>query len=205
MIRKYGHSLQRSMIIYFLLIGFASCLVGVEFIVDTNNKELRTQLSENFNRLSKGEIEHNEAFHPIDVLRNKAVIMVGVILVVVIIVLSMLIKNITEPLQHMIEVSKEISRGDLSQTVSINTMNELSELGAVINELTSNLQELLLLSKDLCRSGEKFIQGLSEFADCGNPQCDALKQIADEKEALLARIRTLSNIIEGFQIFRIGH
>lgn len=41
---KAKHSLQRTMIIYFLLIGFASLLVGVEFIVDTHGQELKDEL-----------------------------------------------------------------------------------------------------------------------------------------------------------------
>ena len=80
-----------------------------------------------------------------------------------IIVLTMFIKNITEPLQHMIEVSREISSGDLSQTIKIDSNNELSELGNVINEMSSNLQEMILLSKTMCSSGEIFYAQVSDI------------------------------------------
>jgi hypothetical protein len=101
------------MIIYFLLIGFASSLVGVEFILDTQKQELRYELLEGFQKLSRDEIRFEDAFQPIRMLRNKAIVMVVVILCVVVIVLTMFIKNITEPLQP-IDVSREIARGDLS-------------------------------------------------------------------------------------------
>ncbi len=54
---KAKHSLQRTMIIYFLLIGFASLLVGIEFIVDTHGHKLKDELILNLEKYSKKEIE----------------------------------------------------------------------------------------------------------------------------------------------------
>ena len=93
---------------------------------------------------------------------TKSVLMVALFLVVVLILLTMFIKNITEPLQHMIEASKLIAVGDLSQTVSISAKNELAEMGNTVNELTSNLQEMLLLSKDMCASVDQFTGEISD-------------------------------------------
>jgi len=38
---KSKYSLQRTMVIYFLLIGFAALFVGVEFIAETHGQEIR--------------------------------------------------------------------------------------------------------------------------------------------------------------------
>ncbi|MDM8538309.1 hypothetical protein QUF70_16260 [Desulfobacterales bacterium HSG17] len=74
------YSLQRTMIIYFLLIGFASLLVGVEFIAETNGPELKKSILKNFEKYSNHEIGQEELFKPIDRLRNKAVLMIVIIL-----------------------------------------------------------------------------------------------------------------------------
>ena len=142
------------MIIYFLLIGFASLLVGVEFLAETQGERLREELLSNFKQYSNKKISEDSLFQPIDRLRSKAILMIVVVLFVVVIVLMMFIKNITEPLQHIIEMAQDISKGDLSQTIEIKSNNELAKLGNVINELSSNLQEITLLSKNLCQSGE---------------------------------------------------
>ena len=151
------YSLQRTMIIYFLLIGFASLLVGVEFLAETQGAKLREELLSNFKQYSDKKISEDALFQPIDRLRNKAILMIVVVLCVVIVVLTMFIKNITEPLQHMIELAQDISKGDLSQTIEIKSNNELAKLGNVINEMSSNLQEITLLSKNLCQSGDDFV------------------------------------------------
>ncbi len=163
----YKGSLQRTMIIYFLMISFASFLIAAEFIYDTHSEELRTELTQNFERLHGGEIQPNAAFQPIQALRDKAALMVALFLAVVLILLTMFLKNITEPLQHMIETSKLIAAGDLSQTVSIRAGNELAEMGNTVNELTSNLQEMILLSRDMCAAVDEFTGEISDVLNHG--------------------------------------
>jgi methyl-accepting chemotaxis protein len=191
------------MIIYFLLIGFASSLVGVEFILDTHKKELRYELLDNFQKLSKGEIQFDDAFQPIRTLRNKAIVMIFVIMCVVMIVLTMFIKNITEPLQHMIDMSKAIARGDLSQTITIATSNELAELGNVINDLTINMQEMILLSEGVCSSGTEFIQEVSALLPSGHLEADSIARLQTGLEVHGRRIRMLEEIIQDVRLFRI--
>lgn len=110
---RSGYTLQRTMIIYLLLIGFASLLVGVEFVVDTYGVEFEKEVRSDFKGNPNNEAGTDKVPCPIDRLRNKALLMVGIIMFVMIIILTMFIKNITEPLQHMVETSKEISKGDL--------------------------------------------------------------------------------------------
>ena len=155
--RSNRYSLQRMMIVYFLLIGFAALLVGGEFASDAGSPRLKDDLLRNFEKCKNGEMPESRVFEPLVRLKNKAFLMIGIILVVTIIVLFMFIKNITGPLQHMIEVSERISGGDLRRTIRIHSGNELAALGNVINELSSNLQEILLTSKGVCLSGKHFI------------------------------------------------
>jgi HAMP domain-containing protein len=152
------NTLQRTMIIYFLLIGFASILVGVEFLIDFQRGELKTEILENMLRYGQDQQYHTAILAPIDRMRSKAMLMVIIIMSVMLIVLTMFIKNITEPLQHMIRVSEKISSGDLRQTIRIDARNELSHLGMVINEMASNLQEITMLSKRMCAGGHGFVQ-----------------------------------------------
>jgi methyl-accepting chemotaxis protein len=200
---RYRSSLQRTMIVYFLLIGFASALVGVEFIYDTHRPELHQELVDNFARMSKGEASSQDALKPIRTLRNKAMAMVAMILVVVVIVLTMFIKNITEPLQHMIDTSREIARGDLSRTITITTGNELSELGNTINDLATNMQEMILLSEEVCSSGTDFLQELTWLVDAGHITGGDVSQLRTVMATHASRIRLLAEIIQDIRLFRI--
>ena len=203
---KIAHkgSLQRTMIIYFLMISFASFLIAAEFIYDVHSKELRTELIQNFEKLHSGEIQPDAAFQPIRALRNKVVLMVALFLVVVLILLTMFIKNITEPLQHIIEASKLIAVGDLSQTVSIRARNELAEMGCTVNELTSNLQEMLLLSKDMCASVDQFTNEISDMLDSRNIDQEKTEDLQYKIHLLNSKTKLMNDIIFHCKFFGMG-
>jgi methyl-accepting chemotaxis protein len=161
MVAKARHTtLQRTMIIYFLLIGFASMLVGIEFWADFRGGTLKSEIWHNLEQYENHQITRDQVLAPIDRLRSKAILMVVIIMVVMLIVLTMFIKNITEPLQHMIQLSRKISAGDLSQTVRVDANNELADLGHVINEMASNLQEIILLSQRICDDGRMHVENV---------------------------------------------
>ncbi len=200
---KSKYSLQRTMIIYFLLIGFASLLVGVEFLTDTNSPELKKNLISNFEKYSDNQMEIDKVFAPIDELRNKALLMIGIIMFVMIIVLTMFIKNITGPLQHMIEISKKITKGDLSQTITIDSDNELAELGNTINEMSSNLQEIILLSKNMCLSGKDFVDRTSFIMDRQQLNTNEIRQVGNEIMNLKKEIDMLNELMDFFSFYTV--
>lgn len=200
---KSNYSLQRTMIIYFLLIGFASLLVGMEFLLETHGPKLKEKLISNFEKHSENQMEIDEVFIPIEKLKNKALLMIAVIMAVVIIVLTMFIKHITEPLQHMIESSKKISEGDLSQTIRIQSNNELSELGNMINEMASNLQEIILFSRYTCLVGNDFIKKTSSLLKCREVNHDDLRKISENIISLKREFGLLHGFVDEFYLYSI--
>jgi len=200
----YKGSLQRTMVVYFLLISFASFLIAAEFIFDVHSKELRTKLVQNFEKLSSGEIQPDAAFQPIQALRDKSVLMVALFLVVVLILLTMFIRNITEPLQHMIETSKLIAGGDLSQTVSIRAGNELAEMGNTVNELTSNLQEMILLSRDMCTALDEFTGEIFDVLDSREIDLEKAEDLQNKMHLLGSKTKLMNGIILHCKFYGMG-
>ena len=200
---KFRYTLQRTMIIYFLLIGFAALLLGIEFITETYNSELRGAWLAHIEKIVGQPIDSPDIFQPIDQLRYKAVLMIGIIMSVVVIVLMMFIKNITGPLQHMIEKSNEISNGDLSQTISIDANNELADLGGVINEMSSNLQEIIHFSQNTCISGQKLISDTATLLDQSSLRAEELLETKGKLAELDSELATLKNIVDCFKFYSI--
>jgi methyl-accepting chemotaxis protein len=198
-----SYSLQRTMIIYILLIGCAALLVASEFVWETHSITLKRELSQNFQRYTIGELDEGQIYGPLVKIRNKAMMMVGVILVVVVIVLTMFIKNITEPLQHMIDVSKAISAGDLRQTTGIETRSELSQLSAAIDDMSTNLQEIIMLSRSVCDSANKVVGNtmvLMKDETICSPSSQAIIQQLKRLESELAM---LGQVIDFFKLYSV--
>lgn len=113
---------------YFLLIAFATILIGIEFYFELDNEH--------------GQKIYDNTTQPLDNLRNKILIMFAVLSIVVAIVLTMFIRNITSPLCKMAVVARHINEGDLTQSVVIDNHDEIGEVGLAINELANNLHEV---------------------------------------------------------------
>lgn len=200
---RYKGSLQKTMLIYFILIGFAAAVISIEFISEVNNKDLRVELSQRISKLSNGQMEFDEAFSPIQRIANKAILMVCLLMVVVLILLIMFIKNISEPLQHMIEVSKIIAAGDLGKTIDISTNNELSEMGNTVNELTSNLQEMILLSKEMCTAVEQFIEKMSGVLHGHGIDNNSLEDMKRDAANLDSKVQFIKRLILTCKFYEI--
>ncbi len=198
---KSPGSLQRTMIVYLLLVGFASVLVGIEFIAETDGTELKESLVAGFAKYSANEIGADEALAPIQKLRNKAILMIAIILFVMIIVLTMFIKNITEPLQHMIEASRDICRGDLSRTVKIRSKNELAELGTAINETTTNLQEIILLSKAIGESGKELVEKTADIVKRDIHTDEDMRIVKEEIKRFDRDLEMLDEVVHFFNFY----
>jgi len=200
---KSRYTLQRTMIIYFLLIGFASMLVGIEFLADFQGGALKAEIWGNINQFDQDQISQEAVFAPIDRLRSKAILMVAIIMLVMVIVLTMFIKHITEPLQHMIELSQQISSGDLSQTIYIDANNELAELGNVINEMASNLQEIIILSQRMCANGQHFVEGALRQLQEGPLNEQGLIKLQDTIQGLGKELAMLNEVIAYFSFYTV--
>lgn len=200
---KSRYSLQRTMIIYFLLIGFASMLVGIEFLADFHGGGLKEELWQNIGQSEAGRIDKETIFAPIDRMRSKAILMVVIIMVVILIVLTMFIKNITEPLQHMIRLSEEVSEGDLSRTIRIDADNELAQLGHVINEMSSNLQEIILLSRGLCENGEQYIEDALAQLKTGDLDYAGVQQLSETIQSLKSELDMLREFVACFKFYSV--
>jgi HAMP domain-containing protein len=200
---KSRYSLQRTMIIYFLLIGFASMLVGIEFLADFHGGALKDEIWNNISRFNSDQIVREDIFAPIDRMRSKALLMVAIIMVVMLIVLTMFIKNITEPLQHMIGLSEKISSGDLSQTIRVEADNELAQLGRVINEMSSNLQEIILLSQGVCNNGEVHIENALRQLKRNISSDPCIEKIKVPIESLKSELGTLEEFVTCFKFYSL--
>jgi methyl-accepting chemotaxis protein len=198
-----SYSLQRTMIIYILLIGFAALLVASEFVWDTHSTTLKQELSQNFERYTRGELDEGQIYRPLVKIRNKAMMMVGVILAVVVIVLTMFIKTITEPLQHMIEVSKAISAGDLRQTTGIETRSELSQLSAAIDDMSTNLQEIIMLSRSVCDSANRVVGNTMALMKKEAISTPSSQVIIQQLHCLESELAMLGQVIDFFKFYSV--
>ena len=156
---------------YFLLIVTAALLIGAEFYFEMGGSELNQEIRAVAAKLA----DTDEVLPQLNDLRKKILIMFGLLTVVVAIVLTMFIKNITMPLCKMVAVAKHINEGDLSQVVPVEMNDEIGEVGSAINELTSNLQEVATFTAATSNETLQKIESL-KGQSASDEQIDEIKE-----------------------------
>ena len=122
--------------------------------------------------------------------------MFGVLTIVMAIVMMMFVKNITRPLQRTLDTAKLINDGDLSQVIKIETHDEVGQLGIVINELTSNIQEVASLTLGMTNTIETRIDALAKtLADDDINSAEQISLIKHELDSLRAFVDSF-NLLE---------
>jgi methyl-accepting chemotaxis protein len=173
---------------YFLLIAFAAMLIGIEFFFELNNEDLNQEIvaaAVQYNSALSGDVSSANTALPLTDLRNKIVIMFGVLTLVVAIVMMMFIKNITMPLCKMADVAQRINEGDLSQTIPVESNDEIGQVGAAINELTSNLQEVASFTAMTSAEALAKINVLAESLKTRPPSEEDIHDIKQSLESLV--------------------
>jgi hypothetical protein len=105
----------------------------------------------------------------------------------------------------MIEVAKKLATGDLRQTITIQSGNELAELGNVINELSSNLQETTLLTKNICMTGHRSISKIQDILTRKTITREDKEMIRTELDKLQHEIGSLDNLVNYFRFYSTEH
>ena len=186
---KQTQKLEKTLLNYFFLIAIAAMMIGVEFYFEMSRSDLKQDICEIpvlVNEVSNSPADDSPA---ISNLRNKIVVMFGVLTIVMAIVMMMFVQNITRPLQRMLNTAELINDGDLSQVINIETHDEVGQLGVVINELTSNFQEIASSTLGMINEIEARIDVLSSaLADDVTDNEKQITQIKRELDSLRAFI-----------------
>ena len=165
---KQSKKLELCLLNYFLLIAIAAMMIGVEFYFEMSKPGLRQDIctiETALNKIIDSDVINTgleDESHALSNLRNKIVVMFGVLTIVVAIVMMMFVKNITRPLQRTLDTARLINDGDLSQIIKIEAHDEVGQLGIVINELTSNFQEIATSTSSMISAIESRIDALSK-------------------------------------------
>jgi methyl-accepting chemotaxis protein len=191
--------LERKLLAYFLLIVVAALMIGVEFTFEMSSSDLKEELWQNFSAagtVSSFESVDKESFAPLAKLRTKIVVMFGVLTLVVAIVLLMFVRNISMPLQRMLDAANHINEGDLSQVIEIETDNELGQLGMAINGLTSNLQEVSAMTHSSCKHMLETLESIRRSCNEGTEEDSTYAEGLDLLEKDLISLKNFSGEFE---------
>ena len=202
--------LKKKLLIYFLLVVFVCIAITVELIIEVGESKLTDQITELIMVQAEEHaaadvvagFDYESIYEPLNHLQIRMIIVLGVVLAAVFFTLFFFIKDVAGPLDEMVQTAKEISKGNLAKTVPVYTKDEIGQLGGIINDITADFQEVLLMVGKISLSA-------ADATDVIHNRVEVLKekQISDEIQqqlnVLYKDIQELKSLVESFSFYQI--
>ena len=198
--RKERITIGRRMIIYLMIIVLTVLTLGIEFMYEVGDENLRESILENASLLTAGKITEAEAMKPLIHLRNKVMLLLAIQVFITSVVLVIFVKKITLPLRRMFQVSARISTGDLKDAMPVYTNDEIGRMGEFINDLISDFGEVVGHVRVCATSGLDSLDNIREcFIDPDGAEAAAYR----ETEHLRRSLVQLREMTEDFTLFSV--
>ncbi len=201
--------IKKKLLVYLLLIVLIMITMSIQYIYETGNRRTFDQISV----IVAGQFAEREN-KPVDMsgiedyLNNRrrrtvAVSIAGFLLVMG--VAAAFIRNVVLPLNEIARATKKITDGDLTVTVPVKTEDEIGEIGNRINDLSANLQEILLDVWNGSTHSMRLIDEIDNSIRCR--ECNCINCISPElrKELEFVRRHTedMQAIVQAFDLYDV--
>ncbi len=138
------------------------------------------------------EIPEKEIFTSLYALRAGIIVAVLVLIVCVYLMITYIANTITSRLDKAVDHAKSISSGDLTSTITIDSSDELAELGRALNQMSDVLKEtvsgITSTVKTVNGTSNELISISKNIADGANVQASSLEEISSSMEEMTSTV-----------------
>ncbi|MBN1880807.1 MAG: methyl-accepting chemotaxis protein [Deltaproteobacteria bacterium] len=198
--KKERITIGRRMIIYLMIIVLTVLTLGIEFMREVGDENLRGMILDNAALLTAGSITEAEAIEPLVRLRNKVMLLLAIQVLITSVVLVIFVKKITLPLRRMFRVGDRISTGDLKEAMPVYTNDEIGRMGEFINDLISDFGEVVGHVRIFASSG---LDSLDDIQACLIDPNGTEAPAYRETEHLRRSLVQLHEMTEEFTLFSV--
>jgi len=166
--------------------------VGGDIIVQSDEILLKlNELNKAFtSKVEEGTSDMQSSFNRLEFF----IYLLGVILIALsIIVSSITIRTITQPIIKSVEYAKSIAQGDLTATIDINQNDEIGELADNLRNMTANLKniigEIVDGADSISSSSEEMNANAQTVSQGASEQAASVEEVSSSMEQMVANIQ----------------
>ncbi|WP_077735477.1 methyl-accepting chemotaxis protein TlpB [Bacillus sonorensis] len=125
---------------------------------------------------------------------NAALITLAVSIAAGVFLMILIIRSITGPLRRLVSSAKNISSGDLTQTINVRTKDELGQLGISFNEMAESLRSLISVIQtsveNVASSSEQLTASADQTSKATEHITSAIEQFSNGNESQNEKVET---------------
>ncbi len=141
--------LEKKFVVYFSIIIIVILSISIEMVIESASPYLEKEIRYNIqSKNSIDEIKVSDIMTPLKKQQKKLFMITIILIILMTLLFYHFAKEVVSPLQKIIQESKKILNGDLTISISLSTTDEIKDVGETINELTANMQEIVIQVKN---------------------------------------------------------
>lgn len=197
--RLFSTIAKNRLVLIFCLLALVAVVANIKVIVDLDSGITARNKT---NELSVGQQAANSASLSefTEDLRIRLFVLLGILVASLGSILYLYITRAVIPLRKVVYATDAMSKGNLSVTAPMDNDNDIGALGAAVNELSANFQEIVLLTGVTAGNSvaaiEKIEKTLNE--ESLTPNADLKQQVG----AIKRDMQTLNSFVQKFKFYR---
>lgn len=199
-------NMRKRLLIYFFLIVFVTMSVGLQLIYEVGSPRFRNLIKNSITVTVSGQVDAVVQTDGMGAvlkrMQFRMILIMAIVLVCVVATMFVFIRNIVEPLDTMGKSVKRIAEGHLDETVPIRCRDEIGQIGELINDLSVNLQEVLLHVWNHTRQDLVLLEHMAEIIHA-QPYEIFPQQVKDEFDFVRKDIEEMQEIVKAFDYYHI--
>lgn len=140
-----------------------------------------------------GTVESSEISKAASPIFRNTIIVIMIAMIIGIIIISIMIKSITKPINELKEKAHTFSKGDLTEDIHINSKDEIGDLAYSFNNMAQSLRKIIQqinTSSEHVAASSQELQATSEQATMSTEQIAfAIQEVASGSETQVASSR----------------
>lgn len=182
------------------LLALAAIAFSIKLIVDVNRDIARNAGIHQIGSPEEKRVAYEEYQTVLYECRNRMLVLLVVTIVCVGAITYLFLKKILIPLRKMARAADKISQGNFNVTVPSNPGGEIGQLGEIINDLSVNFQEVLLLTGTAVGNSFSAIEKIETLLKSDTSA--STEQVRLQVQLLRKDMEMLSSVVKDFEFYQ---
>lgn len=182
------------------LLAVVAIAFGIKFVVDVNREIPESAGIHDIRSPEESNVTYREYRNVLYTGRNRMLMLLGVTILCVGAITYLFVRAVLIPLRTVAQAADKISRGNLNVTVPSNPSGEIGQLGEIINDLSVNFQEVLLLTGTAVGNSFSAIEKIETLLKSDN--CASTEEVLQQVQLLRKDLEMLSSVVKDFEFYQ---
>ncbi len=191
-------SLRKRLLVVFCGLALAAILVNLNFVLHWDAKQTQGYILNGVKQISS-ENENPGTGVPAT-FRNHLLLVLAITALCFAAIIYLYVKRLLGPLDDIAQTGIEISNGNLDVSAPSNTLDEIGELGQVVNQIAANYQEVLLFTGTTAGNSHSAVERMEKLLNRQQPTAD-VDELREQVDIVKRDLETLEEMVTEFRFF----